>query len=93
VSLDTVKKLERLAYLTLTEADRQALAVDLGKILEYAGSLTQLDLSAFSPMTHTMNLADVLRPDTVGVSSSLQEALANAPQAHSPYIQVPRVLE
>jgi aspartyl-tRNA(Asn)/glutamyl-tRNA(Gln) amidotransferase subunit C len=93
VTLETITHLERLAYLKLSESDRASLVGDLTKVLVYARSLTDLDLSDFEPQTHAMDQANVVRADEVQPSSTLEQALANAPQAASPYLQVPRVLE
>lgn len=93
VTMDVVRHLERLAYLQLSEVDRASLVGDLSKVLGYARSLTRLDLTEFEPQTHAMDQANVMRADEVQASSTLEQALANAPQAASPYLQVPRVLE
>jgi len=93
VTLETIRNLERLAYLRLSTEDRQALVGDLAKILDYARSLTELDLAEYAPLTHAMEQTNVMRSDETEPSSSLEQALSNAPQAVSPYIQVPQVLE
>ncbi len=93
VTMATISKLERLACLQLAEPDRQALVADLAKILSDARSLTQLDLSAFEPATQGSSPGNVLRADEVAPSSTLEQALANAPDVSGPYYHVPRVLE
>ncbi|MDP1563006.1 MAG: Asp-tRNA(Asn)/Glu-tRNA(Gln) amidotransferase subunit GatC [Pirellulaceae bacterium] len=93
VTLDVIRYLERLAYLQLSDADRSSLVGDLTKVLSYARSLAGLDLSAYASQTHAMDQANVTRADEVHPSSTLEQALANAPQVASPYLQVPRVLE
>lgn len=93
VTMATISKLERLACLQLAEPDRQALLGDLAKILSAARSLTQLDLSAFEPAMLGSSAGNVLRVDEVATSSTLEQALANAPEVSGPYYHVPRVLE
>lgn len=93
VTMDVIRHLERLAYLQLSDADRSSLVGDLTNVLGYARSLAGLDLSAYAPQTHAMDQANVTRADEVQPSSTLEQALANAPQVASPYLQVPRVLE
>lgn len=93
VTLATITKLERLACLQLAEADRPALVADLGKILSYARSLTQLDLSAYDGAVSDSGPVNVMRADEVSPSASLEQALANAPAVSGPYFLVPRVLE
>lgn len=94
VTMATISKLERLACLRLAEPDRQALVGDLAKILSDARLLTQLDLSAFEPATlGSSSASNVLRADEVATSSTLEQALANAPEVSGPYYHVPRVLE
>ena len=93
VTMDVILHLERLAYLQLSESDRSSLVGDLTKVLGYARSLTHLDLADFKPQSHAMDQANVMRTDEIQPSSTLDQALANAPQVASPYLQVPRVLE
>ena len=91
--LAVIELLERLACLSLTEAERIALGADLEKIVTAAERLAQLDLSEFTPMTHAMELADVLRLDVCVPCSSVEAALANAPDYAGGYYRVPQVLE
>jgi aspartyl/glutamyl-tRNA(Asn/Gln) amidotransferase C subunit len=93
VTMATISKLERLACLQLAEADRPALVGDLAKILSYARSLTQLDLSAFASAVEGTTPVNVWRLDEVAASSTVEQALANAPEVSGPYYHVPRVLE
>lgn len=93
VTLATISKLERLACLQLAEADRPALVADLAKILSYARSLTQLDLSVYDAAVSDRGAVNVLRADEVSPSATLEQALANAPAVSGPFYLVPRVLE
>lgn len=93
VTVKTICQLERLAYLRLSDEDRSSFVNDLRKILGYARSLARLDLSDFPPQTHAIDQANVMRADLVEPSSSLDQALANAPEVAGAYLQVPRVLE
>ncbi|MBL8892093.1 MAG: Asp-tRNA(Asn)/Glu-tRNA(Gln) amidotransferase subunit GatC [Planctomycetaceae bacterium] len=93
VTVETICQLERLAYLRLSDEDRGSFVNDLRKILGYARSLASLDLKDFAPQTHAIDQDNVMRGDVIEPSSSVEEALANAPVVAGSFLQVPRVLE
>jgi aspartyl-tRNA(Asn)/glutamyl-tRNA(Gln) amidotransferase subunit C len=96
ISLEEVEHVARLARLALTEEEKALYAEQLGRILEHAARVTSLDTEGVPPTSHAMPLANVFRPDVVGVPDGCltqEEALANAPAVEDGHFRVPRIIE
>ena len=93
ITRDDVRHLARLARLRFDEAGEARIAADLGAILGYVDLLRALDTADVEPMTHVLDLTDVVRPDEVQARITREEALANAPDADAEYVRVPKVIE
>ena len=74
-----VEHIARLARLALTEAETAQFQEQLSAILEYAGTLQQLDTEGVPPTTSALPLHTVMRPDEPRPGLSTEDALANAP--------------
>jgi aspartyl-tRNA(Asn)/glutamyl-tRNA(Gln) amidotransferase subunit C len=83
-----------LAHLQLTEQEKNVLAPQMAKIVEWVGRLEELELPA-QPDAPDFHLPFSLsfRPDEVRESQPLEAVLANAPEKDSPFIKVPKVIE
>jgi aspartyl-tRNA(Asn)/glutamyl-tRNA(Gln) amidotransferase subunit C len=93
VTRDDVKKVAKLARLSLTEAEEARLVTDLNQMLSYVASLDELDTSQVSPTAHVLPLSNVFRPDEPTASLSQAAALANAPKSGHGHFRVPKVIE
>lgn len=92
ISPDEVRELATLARLALNDDEIARMTHDLGAILGYVDALRELDTAATPPMTHAVPFDCPLRPDAVGVSLTVDEALANAPRREASFFQVPRIV-
>lgn len=81
-----------LARLELNEEEKELYTRQLGKILEYASILQQLDTSEVPPTAHVLPLQNVFREDRVGEDLPVEEVLANAPDREGNYFKVPRII-
>ena len=88
---EEVREIASLARLALTEDEIGRMTQDLDAILGYVDALRELDTSKTEPMTHAVPFDCPLRPDEVGVSLAVDEALANAPRREASFFQVPRI--
>ena len=93
VTRDDVKKVAKLARLSLTEVEETRLVSDLNQMLTYVASLNELDTSGVSPTAHVLPISNVFRPDEPTASLSQEEALANAPKSGHGHFRVPKVIE
>lgn len=88
-----ISHLEHLARLELSEAEREALMLDLDKILAMVEKLQELDLEGVEPKVYLNEAPNPLRPDEVAGQSSREEALRNAPEHDGVYFLTPKVID
>jgi aspartyl-tRNA(Asn)/glutamyl-tRNA(Gln) amidotransferase subunit C len=92
MSLDQVRHVAKLSRLELSEEELQRFAGQLGSILHYVAKISQADTQGVEPMAHALPLSNVLREDTVEPALSVEQVLANAPQADGPFFKVPKII-
>lgn len=92
VDRDVVDYVAGLARLRLDEDEKQALGEQLGRIVEFVETLTEVDVSEVPPTKHVIGLANVTRPDSERPCLTAEQALANAPEADADHFVVPEVL-
>ncbi|MFD2169801.1 Asp-tRNA(Asn)/Glu-tRNA(Gln) amidotransferase subunit GatC [Tumebacillus lipolyticus] len=93
ITLKDVEHIANLSRLTLTEEEKVKMADQLGKILEFAGELQELDVQNVAPTTHSLPLKNVLREDVSREWLSQEEALSHAPDKENGQFRVPAVME
>ncbi|MBM3678792.1 MAG: Asp-tRNA(Asn)/Glu-tRNA(Gln) amidotransferase subunit GatC [Actinobacteria bacterium] len=89
ISRDQVLHVARLARLDLSDAEVEALTVQLGDILDAVSKVAELDLAGVPPTSHPLDLANVLAEDEPHVSLRVDDALANAPVRDGALFRVP----
>ncbi|PWK14813.1 Asp-tRNA(Asn)/Glu-tRNA(Gln) amidotransferase subunit GatC [Tumebacillus permanentifrigoris] len=92
----TVKDVEHIANLSrliLSDEQKVKMADSLGKILNFANELQELDVENVAPTTHSMPLKNVLREDEASTWLTQHEALSHAPDQESGQFKVPAVME
>ena len=88
-----VKYVAHLARISLSPAEEQKLAAQIGSILGYIEKLKQLDVSGVEPTAHAVPLINVTRPDEIRPSLPTEEALRNAPAQANGLFLVPKIVE
>jgi aspartyl-tRNA(Asn)/glutamyl-tRNA(Gln) amidotransferase subunit C len=89
ISRDEVVHVARLARLALTEEELDRFAGQLDAILEAVGKVAELDLSYVEPTLHPLALSNVWAEDEPRPCLSVDDALANAPDAEDGAFRVP----
>lgn len=89
----TVKKIASLARLAISDAEAEALAPELNKILGFVEQLGEVDVTGVEPMTAVIPNTLRLREDVVTDGNVRDKVLANAPQAEHGFFAVPKVIE
>jgi aspartyl-tRNA(Asn)/glutamyl-tRNA(Gln) amidotransferase subunit C len=89
ISRDEVLHVAALAQLALSEEEIERLTSELGKILDAVGVVAELDLADVPPTSHPLDLVNVWAEDVPHESLSLDDALANAPDAVEGAFRVP----
>ena len=90
---ETVRHVAELARLDVTDDEVARFAGQLSKILDYFAQLNELNTDDVAPTAHALAISNVLREDQVRPPLDQERALANAPQRHGAFFQVPKVLD
>ncbi|NQT39658.1 MAG: Asp-tRNA(Asn)/Glu-tRNA(Gln) amidotransferase subunit GatC [Planctomycetes bacterium] len=92
ISREEVEKVSLLGRLLLGPGELEKMTSQMGQILDYMHLLSEVDTENVEPMAHALDLTNVLRDDTPGVSLPRDEALAAAPHRDDECFLVPAVL-
>jgi aspartyl-tRNA(Asn)/glutamyl-tRNA(Gln) amidotransferase subunit C len=93
ISREEVEEIALLARLRLGDDEVDRLRGELSAVLGYVEQLGELDVGGVEPMTHAVPITCPLRPDDVGASFAVDDALADAPQPIDDCFAVPRIIE
>lgn len=88
-----ILRLEELARLELSEAEREKIRQDLENILDMCQKLDALDTSDVEPLVYISEAVNVLRADEVKHQIDRKLALDNAPDTNGTYFKVPKVID
>jgi len=92
IKIEDVERVATLSRLEFSFEEKQKLAKELEQIVAYVERLNELDTNAVEPISHIIDLKNILREDKVRNWLEQEQALANAPQKKQSYFSVPKVL-
>lgn len=92
VSLKDLEKVAQLARLTLKEEEKEKILEQVNQILQYVEKLNEVDTEGIEPLSHSMDLVNVMREDLEKESLSQEEVLKNAPSKNDKFFIVPKVV-
>lgn len=92
VNINQVQQIAKLARLKFDENEIENLTSDMNKILDYMDQLNELDTNNIEPLSHPLDLNNVMREDELIKSISREEAFKNAPSANEEFFKVPKVI-
>lgn len=92
ISPEVVRKVARLARLSLTDDDVARMTSQLGGMLEHFRDVDALKLDDVAPMSQPLPLSNVLRDDVVAPGLDRAEVLASAPAAQDDRFRVPPII-
>jgi aspartyl-tRNA(Asn)/glutamyl-tRNA(Gln) amidotransferase subunit C len=90
---DEVRKIAKLANLTLTEDEVKQYGQQLSSILEYVQALEKIDVKGVEPMSHVHGITNVMREDVVEPSLDTMQAMQGAPDHSGRFFRVPLIVE
>jgi aspartyl-tRNA(Asn)/glutamyl-tRNA(Gln) amidotransferase subunit C len=93
ISRADVAHLAKLARISMTDDELDAMAGQLDVILGAVGRIGEVAADDIPPTSHAVPLTNVLRPDQPEPSLSAADALAAAPAAEADRFRVPRILD
>ena len=92
VTAETVQHLAGLARIALTEAEIASLTTELSSILTSVAKVSEVVGGHIPATSHPLPLNNVTRPDSVSDVLTLDQALANAPEAVDGMFRVSSIL-
>jgi aspartyl-tRNA(Asn)/glutamyl-tRNA(Gln) amidotransferase subunit C len=92
VTIRDVEYIAKLARLEFTDEEKEALTHQLNEILAHMENLRKLDTTKVEPLSHVIELGNVVRPDLVKPGVTTEEALKNAPSHTEEFFKVPKVI-
>ena len=93
LSLDEVRRIAELARIGISEAEVQAVQVQLNDIFELIGRMQKIDTDGIEPMSHAQGSALRLREDKVTETDRRELFQSLAPQKDAGLYLVPKVIE
>ncbi|KKK36106.1 glutamyl-tRNA amidotransferase [Mesobacillus campisalis] len=93
ISIDQVKHVAHLARLAVTEEEADKLTEQLDKIITFAELLNEVDTEGVEPISHVLDIKNVMREDVAKPGLSNEEVLKNAPDHQDGQIKVPAIIE
>lgn len=83
----------KLAKLSFTDAELDAIALEMQSIILWANEMNALDTSGVQAMEHVLPMQNVLRADGEPTGFPRDELLKNAPEQLDGCFSVPKVIE
>lgn len=92
ITLDEIKRLEKLSALSSSEEKLLSLVKDFEQIADFVEQVTSVDIDEENTFGRIVQIKD-LREDEIIPSFSQEEILANAPEKGEGAFIVPKVVE
>ncbi|HEV8539247.1 MAG TPA: Asp-tRNA(Asn)/Glu-tRNA(Gln) amidotransferase subunit GatC [Bacteroidota bacterium] len=92
VTVQDVEHVAKLARLEFSAGEKEKLTHHLNEILAYMEKLNELDTTGVKPLSHVIDLQNVMREDVVQPSLPREEVLMNAPEKTEKFFKVPKVI-
>lgn len=89
---EDIRRIAELSRLKFSESELEAFAEEFTRIVDYVGTIAELDLKGVEPLSSVSGAHNVTRPDEVGECLPTEEALRNAPKKNEAFFKVPKVL-
>ena len=90
---EIIEHVSKLAHLEFNEEELKAITPQFSKILDYIDELSKIDLEGVEPMTHVLDVTNVMREDVEEESIPVSDALKNAPKHNDIFFKVPKVFD
>lgn len=88
-----IKKVAKLAGLTLTKDEESKFEKQLSDILQYVEKLSEVDTKNVEPTSQVTGLENITRNDVATPSLSQEDALSGTDNQHNGMFKVPAILE
>jgi aspartyl-tRNA(Asn)/glutamyl-tRNA(Gln) amidotransferase subunit C len=88
-----ISKLEHLARLELSAAEKEGIRNDLNNILQMVEKMNELNTDDVEPLIYINEQQNVWREDKVANQVDRKDALRNAPDKNEQFFKVPKVIK
>lgn len=89
----TVRRIARLARISVSDDEAKAIQGDLSTILDWVEQLNEVDVEGVEPMTSVVQMNMKMRDDVVADGERPAEVVSNAPAKEEHFFLVPKVVE
>ena len=93
INKDTIKKISKLARISVTNEETDRLVKDLNSILKFVEQLKELNTDKITPIASVSDQTLTMNKDEIKKINEKEEILKNAPEKNSNYYIVPKVIE
>ena len=93
INKDTIKKISKLARISVTNEETDRLVKDLNSILKFVEQLKELNTDKITPVASVSDQVLTMNNDEIKKINEKEEILKNAPEKNSNYYIVPKVIE
>ena len=93
INKDTIKKISKLARISVTNEETDRLEKDLNSIIKFVEQLKELNTDKITPIASVSDQALTMNKDEIKKINEKDEILTNAPEKNSNYYIVPKVIE
>lgn len=93
INKDTIKKISKLARISVTNEETDRLEKDLNSILKFVEQLKKLNTDKIAPIASVFDQRLTMNKDEIKKINEKEEILKNAPEKNSNYYIVPKVIE
>ena len=90
---NTISKIANLAKIEIDDSKIEGIAENLEKILDLVGEMNSIDTDNINPMSHPLNLKQVMRPDEVTEQDQRENFQKNSPSIENGYYKVPKIID
>ncbi len=93
INKDTIKKISKLARISVTNEETDRLEKDLNSILKFVEQLKELNTDKITPIASVSDQRLTMNKDEIKKINEKEEILKNAPEKNFNYYIVPKVIE
>ena len=93
INKDTIKKISKLARISVTNEETDRLEKDLNSIIKFVEQLKELNTNKIAPIASVSDQTLTMNKDEIKKINEKEEILKNAPEKNSNYYIVPKVIE
>jgi len=93
INKDTIKRISKLARISVTNDETDRLEKDLNSILKFVEQLKELNTDKVEPISSVSDQDLTMNKDEVKKINEKDDILKNAPEKNSNYYVVPKVIE